>query len=37
MAYERDVERLREGPVEDSALRFTAGGPVPSARPEAAR
>ncbi|GHB32486.1 flavin-binding monooxygenase [Streptomyces viridiviolaceus] len=37
MAYERDVERLREGPVEDSALRFTVGGPVPSARPEAAR
>ncbi|MGW2014700.1 flavin-containing monooxygenase [Streptomyces sp. NPDC001927] len=40
MAYERDVERLREGPVEDAALRFTAGGPVPSGsrpRPEAAR
>ncbi|MEU3830584.1 NAD(P)/FAD-dependent oxidoreductase [Streptomyces sp. NPDC029080] len=37
MAYERDVERLRRGPVEDSALRFTSGGPVPSARPGAAR
>ncbi|MEU0404512.1 NAD(P)/FAD-dependent oxidoreductase [Streptomyces sp. NPDC006197] len=24
MAYERDVERLREGPIEDPALRFTA-------------
>jgi hypothetical protein len=23
-AYERDVERLRQGPVEDPALRFTA-------------
>ncbi|GAA3168275.1 NAD(P)/FAD-dependent oxidoreductase [Streptomyces ramulosus] len=28
MAYERDVERLREGPVEDPALRFTAAGPL---------
>ncbi|MFD9903028.1 flavin-containing monooxygenase [Streptomyces sp. NPDC059063] len=40
MAYERDVERLREGPVEDSALRFTAVGAVPTgarARPGAAR
>ncbi|MEU9294390.1 NAD(P)/FAD-dependent oxidoreductase [Streptomyces sp. NPDC048266] len=40
MAYERDVERLREGPVEDGALRFTAGGPVSSGsqpRPGAAR
>jgi hypothetical protein len=30
IAYERDVQRLREGPVEDSALRFTGGGPVRS-------
>ncbi|MFF4935208.1 flavin-containing monooxygenase [Streptomyces griseofuscus] len=37
MAYEKDVERLREGPVGDGALRFTAGAPVPSARPGAAR
>ncbi|MCT7352811.1 NAD(P)/FAD-dependent oxidoreductase [Streptomyces sp. 15-116A] len=28
MAYEKDIERLREGPVEDPALRFTAGAPV---------
>lgn len=27
MAYEKDVERLREGPVEDGALRFTATKP----------
>ncbi|MEV0033529.1 NAD(P)/FAD-dependent oxidoreductase [Nocardia sp. NPDC050793] len=27
-AYEEDVERLREGPVEDSALRFTAVTPA---------
>ncbi|MEU0405319.1 NAD(P)/FAD-dependent oxidoreductase [Streptomyces sp. NPDC006197] len=38
MAYEKDVERLRKGPVEDSVLRFTAGGPVLSEpRPEVAR
>lgn len=38
MAYEKDVKRLREGPVDDPALRFTAAGPVPSAsRPRGAR
>ncbi|WP_431962390.1 flavin-containing monooxygenase [Nocardia sp. bgisy134] len=31
MAYEDDAERLREGPVEDSALRFTAAAPALSA------
>ncbi len=31
MAYEKDVERLREGPVEDSALKFTAVEPAPPA------
>ncbi|MFF6902744.1 flavin-containing monooxygenase [Streptomyces hydrogenans] len=37
MAYERDVERLREGPVEDGALRFTVGAPASSRpRPRAA-
>ncbi|ULP46655.1 flavin-containing monooxygenase [Mycolicibacter virginiensis] len=28
MAYEKDVERLRAGPVEDSALRFSADRPA---------
>ncbi|HEU4360082.1 MAG TPA: FAD-containing monooxygenase EthA, partial [Mycobacterium sp.] len=28
MAYEKDIERLREGPVEDPALRFTADQPA---------
>ncbi|MEU2354863.1 NAD(P)/FAD-dependent oxidoreductase [Streptomyces misionensis] len=37
MAYEKDVERLREGPVEDGALRFTAGALAASTRPGAAR
>jgi hypothetical protein len=27
-AYEQDVERLRRGPVEDPALRFTSHRPV---------
>jgi hypothetical protein len=27
MAYERDVRRLRDGPVEDAALRFTPARP----------
>jgi cation diffusion facilitator CzcD-associated flavoprotein CzcO len=31
MAYETDVERLRQGPVEDPALRFTARRSVASA------
>ncbi|WP_432043613.1 flavin-containing monooxygenase [Streptomyces cadmiisoli] len=34
MAYEKDVERLRQGPVEDSALRFAvAGVPTATSRP----
>ena len=28
MAYEKDVERLREGPIEDPDLRFTAHQPA---------
>ncbi|MFF8567362.1 flavin-containing monooxygenase [Streptomyces albidoflavus] len=28
MAYEKDVQRLREGPVEDPALRFSSGTPT---------
>jgi len=28
MAYEKDVERLREGPIEDADLRFTANQPA---------
>ncbi|TQC45971.1 NAD(P)/FAD-dependent oxidoreductase [Rhodococcus sp. WS4] len=28
MAYEKDVERLREGPIEDPDLRFTANQPA---------
>ncbi|GAA0415519.1 NAD(P)/FAD-dependent oxidoreductase [Streptomyces luteireticuli] len=31
MDYGKDVGRLREGPVEDGALRFTAGEPAPAA------
>ncbi|MFF7774874.1 flavin-containing monooxygenase [Streptomyces tanashiensis] len=38
MAYEKDVERLREGPVEDRALRFTVTTPArSSSRTEEAR
>ncbi|MFF8375825.1 flavin-containing monooxygenase [Streptomyces sp. NPDC015661] len=38
MAYEKDVERLRDGGVEDGALRFTAVRPaVPAASTEEAR
>ncbi|MFG3224711.1 flavin-containing monooxygenase [Kitasatospora sp. NPDC048194] len=33
MAYERDVQRLREGPAEDSALRFTAVRQAPPGPP----
>ncbi|MEU8526022.1 NAD(P)/FAD-dependent oxidoreductase [Streptomyces sp. NPDC048629] len=37
-AYEKDVERLREGPVEDSGLQFTsAGAELSASRPEGAR
>ena len=28
MAYEKDVARLREGPVEDAALRFATSRPA---------
>ena len=28
MAYEKDVQRLREGPVEDAELRFTTTRPA---------
>jgi hypothetical protein len=28
MAYEKDVQRLREGPVEDPELRFTTTRPA---------
>lgn len=34
MAYEKDVERLRNGPVDDPVLRFTPGIPVSSAHGE---
>ncbi|GAA4490620.1 NAD(P)/FAD-dependent oxidoreductase [Rhodococcus olei] len=38
MAYEKDVERLREGPVADGALTFTSAKPaVPASRPKATR
>ncbi|MFJ5591109.1 flavin-containing monooxygenase [Streptomyces noursei] len=33
MAYEKDVERLRNGPVEDPALKFTAPTPAPPPAP----
>jgi hypothetical protein len=29
MAYEKDVERLRHGAVQDPALRFTSGAATP--------
>jgi hypothetical protein len=28
MAYEKDIERLRNSPIEDPALRFTANRPA---------
>jgi cation diffusion facilitator CzcD-associated flavoprotein CzcO len=31
MAYEKDIQRLRDGPVEDDALKFTANKPAPLA------
>ena len=31
MAYERDAVRLREGPVEDPALKFATNMPAPLA------
>ncbi|EFF88730.1 flavin-binding family monooxygenase [Streptomyces sp. e14] len=38
MAYEKDVKRLREGPVDNSSLRFTTGGTGrPTARTGTAR